>query len=250
MNTTDESIIGLVGGDNEEVIMENSNKNAKTVGTQRDLIAGEVSKDIVRRKILPSHIVQAHDSGIIHYHDMDYALQKMPNCFSGDTEFITNYGVIKFNNCFDGQEVEIIDKNGRWRKAIVRKYGKQDLYKITLQSGRTTKIIKATSNHRWLLKDGSITTNLKIDDRLYLLNETEVEKINDDMFCIGFILGDGSDHFAVNSVTEGVRVRLCGDKNVYLSKFIKNGYQISKQKFENDDIEVYKKGLAFKKSFI
>ena len=80
MNTTDESIIGLVGGDNEEVIMENSNKNAKTVGTQRDLIAGEVSKDIVRRKILPSHIVQAHDSGIIHYHDMDYALQKMPNC--------------------------------------------------------------------------------------------------------------------------------------------------------------------------
>ena len=80
MNTTDQSILGLVRGTNEEAIMENSNKDAKTASTQRDLIAGEVSKDISRRLLIPTHIVQAHDSGIIHWHDMDYTLNPIPNC--------------------------------------------------------------------------------------------------------------------------------------------------------------------------
>ena len=79
-NTTDQSILGLVRGTNEEAIMENSNKDAKTSSTQRDLIAGEVSKDISRRLLIPTHIVQAHDSGIIHWHDMDYTLNPIPNC--------------------------------------------------------------------------------------------------------------------------------------------------------------------------
>ena len=249
-NTSDEAIMGLIRGTNKEVITENSNKNAKTASTMRDLIAGEVSKDLSKRFLIPSHIIQAHNEGIIHWHDMDYTLQPIPNCFSGDTEFITNYGVKKFNECFDGQEVEVVDKNGKWRKATVRNYGKQDLYKITLQSGRTIKEIKATLNHRWLLKDGTVTTNLKIEDRLYLLNEIEIEELNDDMFCLGFVLGDGSDHFAGNSSTEGVRLRLCGEKKSYLNKFIKCGYKISKQRFENDDIEVYKNGFAYNKAFI
>lgn len=79
-NTTDDSILGLVRNSNKEVAMENSNKNPKVASTQRDLIAGEVSKDISRRKLIPAHIVQAHDSGIIHYHDMDYAMQPIFNC--------------------------------------------------------------------------------------------------------------------------------------------------------------------------
>ena len=79
-NTTDDSILGLVRGSNKEVMNENSNKNAKVASTQRDLIAGEVSKDISRRKLIPAHIVQAHDTGAIHYHDMDYAMQPIFNC--------------------------------------------------------------------------------------------------------------------------------------------------------------------------
>ena len=59
---------------------ENSNKNARTASTQRDLIAGEISKDISRRKLIPTHIVQAHDEGIIHWHDLDYTVQQIPNC--------------------------------------------------------------------------------------------------------------------------------------------------------------------------
>lgn len=80
VNTTDNSIISLIGGTNVDVMKENSNKNATLASTQRDLVAGEVSKDIARRKILPAHIVQAHDEGVIHYHDMDYTMQSIFNC--------------------------------------------------------------------------------------------------------------------------------------------------------------------------
>ena len=68
VNTTDESILGLLDRSNEEVINENSNKDGILAATQRDLIAGEVSKDISRRKLIPAHIVQAHDEGVLHYH--------------------------------------------------------------------------------------------------------------------------------------------------------------------------------------
>ena len=79
-NTTDSSVLGLVRGTNKETMNENSNKNARVASTQRDLIAGEISKDLARRKLIPAHIVQAHDTGAIHYHDMDYAIQPIFNC--------------------------------------------------------------------------------------------------------------------------------------------------------------------------
>ena len=79
-NTTDESIMGLINATNVEVLKENSNKDDRLASTQRDLIAGEVSKDIARRKVIPTHIVQAHDEGILHWHDLDYAIQKIHNC--------------------------------------------------------------------------------------------------------------------------------------------------------------------------
>lgn len=72
-NTTDESILSLLDKKNEDVMKENSNKNSVIAATQRDLIAGEVSKDISRRRLIPAHMVQAHDEGIIHWHDMDCA---------------------------------------------------------------------------------------------------------------------------------------------------------------------------------
>lgn len=79
-NTTDESIMGLLQRTNAEVMNENSNKDGMMASTQRDLIAGEVSKDISRRKLLPAHIVQAHDDGVLHMHDMDYMMQSIFNC--------------------------------------------------------------------------------------------------------------------------------------------------------------------------
>lgn len=79
-NTTDDSIMRLIKNSNKEVMEENSNKNATIASTQRDLIAGEVSRDLTRRILLPDRISKAHDEGIIHFHDSDYFLQPIFNC--------------------------------------------------------------------------------------------------------------------------------------------------------------------------
>lgn len=79
-NTTDESILSLISNKNKDVMEENSNKNAVMVSTQRDLIAGEVSRDLTRRVVLPEKISRAHDQGVIHFHDADYFIQPMFNC--------------------------------------------------------------------------------------------------------------------------------------------------------------------------
>ena len=79
-NTTDESIIALTNRTNKDVMEENSNKNGILVSTQRDLIAGEVSKDLTRRVLLPERITKAHDEGVLHFHDLDYFLQPIHNC--------------------------------------------------------------------------------------------------------------------------------------------------------------------------
>ena len=79
-NTTDESILGLIRKTNKTVMEENSNKNAIIASTQRDLIAGEVSKDLTKRMLLPEKISNAHEEGILHFHDADYFLQPIFNC--------------------------------------------------------------------------------------------------------------------------------------------------------------------------
>lgn len=79
-NTTDGQILSLIESNNEEVKQENSNKNPTVSSVQRDYMAGEVSKDLSRRKLLPKDVVDAHDKGIIHFHDMDYYAQHMHNC--------------------------------------------------------------------------------------------------------------------------------------------------------------------------
>ena len=79
-NTTDESILSLIKNSNKDVMEENSNKNARIASTQRDLIAGEVSKDLTKRMLLPEKISKAHEDGILHFHDADYFLQPIFNC--------------------------------------------------------------------------------------------------------------------------------------------------------------------------
>ena len=79
-NTTDESILGLIRNENKELAEENSNKNTTLASTQRDYIAGEVSRDLTRRMLLPEKISKAHDEGILHFHDADYFIQPIFNC--------------------------------------------------------------------------------------------------------------------------------------------------------------------------
>ena len=79
-NTTDNSIMSLIRNNNKDVMEENSNKNAVIASTQRDLIAGEVSKDLTKRMLLPEKIAKAHEEGVLHFHDSDYFLQSIFNC--------------------------------------------------------------------------------------------------------------------------------------------------------------------------
>ena len=79
-NTTDESILGLIRNENKELAEENSNKNTLLASTQRDYIAGEVSRDLTRRLLLPEKIVKADKEGVLHFHDADYFVQPIFNC--------------------------------------------------------------------------------------------------------------------------------------------------------------------------
>ncbi len=231
--TVDGKILSLVDGVNETVIQENSNKNPAILSTQRDYIAGEVSRDITDRLLLPEDIRKAHEEGIIHFHDSDYFIQHSMNCFSSKTRFVTDRGVISFAEAGDGAEVNVLDCNGSWRKATVHKYGKDILYDVTLQSARSTKTVTCTANHRWLLADGTITTNLSVGDTLYPLRQTSAglsaeeilssgDKRGAEMFALGFMIGDGSDF------DRGISGRLCGGKTRYAGVFRLAGYTVSK----------------------
>ena len=93
-NTTDQQIMSLIESNNEDVKQENSNKNPRINSVQRDYMAGEVSKDVASRLLLPSDIVQAHKEGIIHFHDMDYYAQHMHNCDLVNLEDMLQNGTV------------------------------------------------------------------------------------------------------------------------------------------------------------
>ncbi len=93
-NSTDEQILSLLEFDNEEVKQENSNKNPTVNSVQRDYMAGEVSKDITKRFLLPSDIVEAHEQGLIHFHDSDYFAQHMHNCCLVNLEDMLQNGTV------------------------------------------------------------------------------------------------------------------------------------------------------------
>ncbi len=93
-NTTDDQILSLIESNNEEVKQENSNKNPAVNAVQRDYMAGEVSKDITRRILLPADIVEAHEQGLIHFHDSDYFAQHMHNCDLVNLEDMLQNGTV------------------------------------------------------------------------------------------------------------------------------------------------------------
>ena len=252
-NTTDDKILGLIDCMNEEVTQENANKNTHINSTQRDYIAGEVNRDIVHRLLLPPDLAEADKEGLIHIHDQDYMAMHEVNCFNGNTKFITNYGIRRFNEFKDGDHVCVKDLYGNLRDAIVHIYGQQKMNIVTLKNGKMIQEIKCTANHRWILDNGSVTTDLRIGDTLWptqdstTLNFDCQEKM--EAFCLGFVIGDGSDR----SYHESVTIRLCGDKIKYLNIFMQCGYKIIShecQSIGNDIILSCNKYRKFKQDFL
>ena len=179
-NTTDKTIKELLDGTSEYWNTENSNKNAKIVTVQRDYLAGITSTDIAKRFLLPKDVVEAHEQGIIHQHDMDYMAQNsLNNCFDGSTKFVTDQGVRRFDSFHDGDQVKVKDKDGVWRTATVRTYGKQPMYDVTFRTDGQTKTITCTRNHRWILKDGTVTTSLQEGNILAALPASHQWKVEE-----------------------------------------------------------------------
>ena len=180
---------GSVSGGNEEVNQENSNKDTKVLSVQRDYMAGEWSREYTNRNLLPEDVVNAHRSGLIHVHDTDYMAQPEHNCFSSKTEFVTRNGVVSFADCKDGQVVEVLDKDGVWREATVKCYGKQKLQNVVLKKDDEEKVVSCTANHRWILSDETVTTALKEGDVLYghlwkVDSITECDGALEDVWCV------------------------------------------------------------------
>lgn len=100
-NTIDDSVLALIDGVNEELKKENSNKSTTINSTQRDYMAGEVSRDLTRRVLLPKDIVEAHDEGIIHFHDADYFAQHMHNCDLVNLEDMLQNGTVISNTMIE-----------------------------------------------------------------------------------------------------------------------------------------------------
>lgn len=263
-SNTYDSILKLIELENEDIKEENSNKNAIVASTQRDYMAGEVSKDLTRRFLIPEVVKDSHDAGEIHFHDADYFAQHIHNCFSRDTKFITTSGLKSFEDFNDGDEIEVFGIDGKPHKAIVKNYGIQQLNEYIFYNGKKeyTHSVKATPNHRWILKNGEETTKLKIGDKLikppvmynHDLNWEELTHEEQLAWCKGFGIGDGTveygdkDKNGKNIKSNRTRIRLCGEKDLqYLSRFKIEGCKIRNTKFGNGDKEVviynYKKEI-------
>ena len=246
-NSTDDQIMSLIECQNEEVKQENSNKNSTVVSVQRDYMAGEVSKDITKRFLLTPEIVEAHNEGIIHFHDADYFAQHMHNCLARETRFITDKGVKSFEDFSDGERITVLTKDGAWKGATVKKYGTQKLFKFTFYNGKKeiTKEVLATEDHRWYLQDGTVTTALKEGDnhikapKIYD-QDADYEKFTNEqklLWCKGFALGDGTvEYEGAGKQNNSTRIRLCGEKdNKWLERFDIEGCKVREQVFENGD---------------
>ena len=243
--------------ESEDIHQENANKNAYLLSTQADYAACEVDKELIKYKgIFSDDVLKAHAEGIIKIHDMGYSARRMFNCFSGDTTFISEYGDRQFKWFNDGDKVHVVDRFGDVREATVKKYGKQYFNNVYLKNNKTIKVIKATKNHRWYLHDGSVTTDLKVGDRLFTTKKSEngfnIDKITTKhdafLFCLGMVIGDGYDGKNNSGEYSCTKIRLCGDKAKYSKLFEMAGFSKHFVKHTTDPYFYYKE--AIKQNFL
>lgn len=230
----------------DDISAENANKDL-TLSHIKNAYLAEIPSTEAMRNALPANCLDAHDRRVVYFHDMAYSFRSIENCLAKETRFITSNGVKSFYDFNDGDIVYVLSADGEYHKATVHCFGKQKLYRNRFYRGKksNTQDVLATKDHRWYLKDGSITTNLSIGDRLlnapYLFNFhiSDEEYFNlplelQLMWCKGFAVGDGCIENK-DRITKSTRIRLCGDKNKYLLRFNIDGCTIRNQIADNGD---------------
>lgn len=165
------------------------------------------------------------------------------NCLGAETEFITSEGVRKFADFRDNDRITVLTHTGRWRQAIVKSYGEQQLYAVRVGRGRNSQTIRATANHRWILESGEVTVNLRPGQKLWkpphLIRDWSYEEAPDTeklYWAQGFAFGDGG------KAGPGSQIRLCGAKARFVSRFGELGCDITYPPSYNHDPLVYLRG--------
>ena len=228
----------------------NANADSAIITTQRSIVYNELNSELYKKFFLTEEEKSAMNDGYIYIHDRGSRLDSF-NCFRRDTSFITDKGIKSFYDFNDGDQCYVITHKGRWKKAVVHCYGYQPVQEVVLQRnhGKPHSIF-VTKNHRWILKDGTETTCIKVGDKLVRtpdISTIEWEKASQEdkkMWCYGFGVGDGSasshsfSPLFRSTLDNSVKIRLCGDKVKYASRFIECGYSVTYPKCYKGDARV------------
>lgn len=244
----------------KDVQNQNANVDEKSFGGRKGEADSELMKKLALDTLMSDKAKENHINNRIYTHDLDNYYVGMHNCCSKDTKFITNNGVYSFEDFDDGNVVNVLTHDGTYQKAVVKCFGEQLLNTITFsRSGQRIVEEHFTSNHRWLLSDGTETTNLKVGDKILKApkidnfdfnNTTPIEQY---YWCLGFVLGDGTNayrwsHGVKNENIKFVRLRLCGDKTKYADRF--DILQHSTKMMDNGDLYLtFSSKIKFVKEF-
>ena len=244
---------------------QNANVDEHSFGGRMGEANEAVTKQYALDYCVSAKAKRKHLNNEIYIHDLGSYAVGMHNCAARETKFCTTYdGVRSFEDYRDGDRVSVLTHIGNHEMATVRKYGKQKLNKITFSfAGQRFVTERFTSNHRWILEDGTETTELKIGDRLCKApiqirtkndfsfeNATDKEKY---YWCLGFVLADGTEacrwsHGKKNEDIKFVRLRLCGDKIEYAPRF--EALKHSTKEMDNGDLYLtFSSVIGFRKIF-
>jgi hypothetical protein len=184
---------------------------------------------VIPKKVLPS--MRSLQFG---GRPIELSNNRIYNCFSADTKFITSLGTKSFSDFFHGDKILVPTHTGEWKEAVVKSYGKQMLQEVEFVRGNTSKKIKTTKNHRWILKSGE-TTNLSEGDVLIktpdIFEGGDYESFNPlekAYWCYGYVFGDGTVLNNSKGDASYSMVRLCGQDSIrYKSRFEEVGFKTS-----------------------
>lgn len=146
----------------------NANADSALVTTQKAIVYNELNSELYKKFFLTQKEARAVGDGYLYIHDRGSRLDTM-NCFSAYTSFVTEVGVRSFSDFDDGDNIKVLTHLGNWKNAVVHSYGKQRLNRVEFQFGGRVdmgRVVLVTPNHRWLLEDGTETTDLHVGDVL------------------------------------------------------------------------------------
>ena len=239
---------------------QNANVDEHSFGGRKGEFDSVVLKQYALDNCMSEKSKENHLKNMIYIHDLDSYAVGMHNCTVRTTKFLTEHGVHSFEDFSDGDIVNVLTHTGKIQKATVKSYGVQKINKITFSRSGTNISEKFTPNHRWILHDGTITENLKIGDKIYKA-PINIREFNFDIatekeqyyWCLGFILGDGTEayrwsHGIKKEDIKFVRLRLCGEKIKYESRF--KNLKHSTKELENGDLYLtFSSVIGFRKIF-